>query len=115
MRAFASAAVVAAACAGAVTCAGAATGARAAADDGTVTLSITGGEGVRVRGRCLVEASGGDQSLELDETVPVERHWPASGLRCVLEAQGPVTVEAVRGGSRSRSSTSGGRIVLDLR
>jgi hypothetical protein len=99
----------------AAACADATAGIHAAASDGTVTLSITGREGVRVHGWCLLRTSEGERRLDLDEAVPVERRWRANGLRCELEAQGgPVTVEAMQGGSRSRISTSGGRIKLSL-
>ena len=99
----------------AAACADATAGTHAAAGDGTVTLSITGREGVRVRGWCLIGTFEGERRLDLDEAVPVERRWRANGLRCELEAQGgPVTVEAMQGGSRSRISTSGGRIKLSL-
>jgi hypothetical protein len=85
-----------------------------AADDGTLTLSITGGEGARVRGRCRVATPGGELTVELDEAVPVERRWRARGLRLEFDARGPVTVEAARGGVRGRASTRGGRIALAL-
>ena len=104
-RARLSALALAAACAGTAV----------AANDGVVTLSITGREGVRVRGWCRVGASGGGPRLDLDEAVPVERRWRAGGLRCELDARGPVTVEAVRGGARSRASTTGGRVTIVLR
>ncbi len=93
-------------------CAGSAVADRAVADDDTVVLSVTGREGTRVRGRCLVETPEGERTVELDEAVPFERRWQASWLRCELEARGPVTVEASGRGSRSRTSTSGGRMTI---
>ena len=101
-RARLSALALAAACAGTAV----------AADDGVVTLSITGREGARVRGWCRVGTPEGELRFDLDEAVPVERRWRAGGLRCELDARGPVTVEAVRGGARSRTSTTGGRITI---
>jgi hypothetical protein len=99
-----------------VACAGAAIGTPAVADDGAVTLSATGAEGVRVRGRCVLEAPDGEREVRLDEAVPFERRWEeAAGLRCELEASGPATLEAASGGSRSRAATSGGRLVVTLR
>ena len=106
IRRFAALASLAAACAGA-----AATD-RAAAEDDTVVLSITGQEGTRVRGRCLAETPEGERTFELDGVVPIERRWRADWLRCELEAQGPVTVEAAGRGSRSRTSSSGGRMTI---
>jgi hypothetical protein len=47
-----------------------------------VVLSITGHERARVHGWCRVETPEGELKLDLDEEVPVERRWRASGLRC---------------------------------
>jgi hypothetical protein len=80
-----------------------------------VVLSITGHERARVHGWCRVETPEGELRFDLDEEVPVERRWRASGLHCKLDARGSVTVEAVRGGARSRTSTTGGRITIALR
>jgi hypothetical protein len=90
-------------------------GSPASAGGGEVTLSATGDAGVRVRGRCVLDAPGGRLEVRLDEAVPFDRRWAAAGLRCELEADGPATVEAVAGGSRSRAATSGGRLVVSLR
>ncbi len=98
----------------AAVCAGNTT-AHAGADDSTVTLSFAGREGTRVRGRCLVRMPEGERRLDLDEAVPFERRWRASGLRCELEAPvGPVTVDAALGGSRSRISIGGGKVTFSL-
>ena len=102
-------------CVSALALAAACAGGAAAADDGVVTLSITGREGARVRGWCRVGTPGGGPRLDLDEAVPLERRWRAGGLRCELDALDPVTVEAVRGGARSRASTTGGRVTITLR
>jgi hypothetical protein len=80
-----------------------------------VTLTAIGAEGVRVHGRCVLAAPDGERTVALDEAVPFERRWAAAGLRCELEADGPATVEAVSGGSRSRTTTSGGRLVVSVR
>ncbi len=98
-----------------VACAGAAIGTPAAAGDSAVTLSATGAEGVRVRGRCVLDAPEGRREVRLDEAVPFERRWDAAELRCELEAGGPATVEAASGGGRSRAATSGGRLVVNVR
>jgi hypothetical protein len=75
-----------------------------AADAGTVRLSATGDQGARVLGRCVLRRVGGNQVLEIDEAVPFERRWEGVGLRCELETQRRVVVEAVRAGGRSRAS-----------
>ena len=66
-------------------------------------------------GRCMLRRVGGNQVLEIDEAVPFERRWEGMGLRCELEAQGRVSVEAVRDGGRSRASVSGGRMTVEVR
>jgi hypothetical protein len=63
----------------------------------------------------VLRKGDGNQALEIDEAVPFERRWEGVGLRCELEAQGRVTVEVVRDGSRSRSSVSGGRMTIEVR
>jgi hypothetical protein len=88
-------------------------GAAEAADVDTIVLSASGSEGARVRGRCVLRQVGGNETIEINEAVPFERRWEGVGLRCELEAQGRVTVEAVRGGSRS--SVSGGRMTIEVR
>jgi hypothetical protein len=86
-----------------------------AADAGTVGLSATGSQGARVRGRCVLRRVGSNQVLEIDEAVPFERRWAGERLRCELEAQGRVSVEAVRDGGRSRASGGGGRMMVEVR
>jgi hypothetical protein len=86
-----------------------------AADTDVVVLLATGSQEARVRGRCVLRRAGGDQVFEIDEAVPFERRWKGAGLHCELEAQGRVTVKAIRDGSRSRSSVSGGRMVIEIR
>jgi hypothetical protein len=83
-------------------------------DDGTVKLSIAGGEGAWVRGWCRLGTPEGELRVELDTAVPVERRWRALELRCELDARGPLTVEVARGGVRGRASTRGGRIAIAL-
>ena len=73
----------------ALACARGMLGSPASAGGGEVTLSATGDAGVRVRGRCVLDAPGGRREVRLDE--------------------------AVAGGSRSRAATSGGRLVVSLR
>lgn len=77
-----------------------------------VTLSATGDPGTRLRGRCTLTTAAGERALDLDEAVPFARRLDGTGLRCELEATGPARVEATAGGSRSSSSTSGGRLAI---
>ena len=102
----------------AAACASAAATARAAAVEDTVTLSVAGREGARVRGWCVLDTAEGELRVEFDEAVPFERRWRASGLRCDLETPGArATAELVRGGGlgRSRASSGGGRIRFSIR
>jgi len=87
-----------------------------AAEDGTVVLAVGGRAGVTVEGTCLVRTGAGEVSEAIAAAaVPFERRWRASGLRCELEADGPATIDVSRGGNRSRTATSGGRTVIDVR
>src|SRR3712207_35871 len=90
-------------------------GAAEAADADTIVLSATGSEGARVRGQCVLRRVGGSQVVEISEAVPFERRWEGVGLRGELEAQGQVTVGAVRDGSRSRASVSRGWMTMEAR
>jgi hypothetical protein len=92
-----------------------ASGAGLAADEGTVVLAVGGRAGVKVVGTCLVRAASGEVSEAIDAAVPFERRWRASGVRCELQADGPATIDVGRGGNRSRTATSGGRTVIDVR
>jgi hypothetical protein len=85
-----------------------------ASDADTIVLSATGSQGARVLGRCVLRRVGGNQVLEADEAVPFEWRWAGVGLRCELEAQGRVVVEAVGDGGRSRASVSGGRMTVEV-
>lgn len=82
---------------------------------GMVVLAVDGQPGVRVSGTCLVRTAAGDAHEAVAAEVPFERRWQAKGLRCELQSDGPATIEVTRGGSRSRTATSGGRTVIDVR
>jgi hypothetical protein len=79
-----------------------------------ILLSAVGEAGARLRGRCVLRRADGTTTLELDEAVPFERRLEGVGLACALEAEGQVTVEIVRGGSRTRSTTRNGRMHLHV-
>ena len=78
----------------------------------SILLSATGEAGARLHGRCVLRTATGETPLELDAAVPLERRLEGTGLACELEARGRVTVEIVKGGSRSRSTTRDGRMSL---
>ena len=84
----------------------------AAGAEGGVTLAATGDPGVRLRGRCTLATRAGERTLEIDEAVSFTRRLEGTGLRCDLEASGQVRVEVTAGGSRSVTSTSGGRLAI---
>lgn len=75
-----------------------------------ISLTITGDAGATVRGRCTVGRASGQEVVELDGPVPIERRLEGGSLACDLEAVGTVVVEIERAGSRSRTSTRDGRV-----
>lgn len=83
--------------------------------DAELVLVVSGGAGVRVEGACTLRTATGETVEPIAEAVPFERRWHGTGLRCELAADGPVTVEVSRAGNRSRTSTSGGRLVVEVR
>jgi hypothetical protein len=80
--------------------------------EGGVTLAASGDAGARLRGRCTLTTDAGERTLEIDEAVPFSRRLDGTGLRCDLDASGRVKVEVTAGGSRSVTSTSGGRLTI---
>jgi hypothetical protein len=80
-----------------------------AAEDGKIVLQIDGNPGTPFAATCeLRSAAGGKTIVNIDEKVPFKTTFDGSGLRCNVTAHSQIEVEAVKGGSRSSSSTSGG-------
>ena len=79
-----------------------------------IRLWFEGAAGTGVRLDCRVLENGRVRRLRETLRPPAECVWRAAGLDCRLEASGPVVVEAVSGGSRSRIATSGGTLRLRL-
>jgi hypothetical protein len=85
------------------------------AEGSAVTLQVVGASGARVEGVCHLRSKDGVTTVQIAATVPLSHTWRADGARCELRASGPVTVEISGGGSRSRTSTSGGVLVVEVR
>jgi hypothetical protein len=81
----------------------------------TFHLSISGDGGARYSGACTVAAPSGDERVELEGTVPLQRAFEGDGLTCRFEAEGGVVVEIAHDGSRSRAASSGGTIQVSAR
>jgi hypothetical protein len=81
----------------------------------TFHLSISGDGGARYSGACTVTTASGDQEVDLEGIVPLERTFDGDGLSCRLRAEGRVVVEIVHGGSRSQAASSGGAIQVSAR
>jgi hypothetical protein len=84
-------------------------------DTGVILLSVTGDDGASVRGTCTLARDGGaDETVAVEGTVPLERHFEGVGLDCRLAADGRIAVEVVKGASRGRSTTGGGEVRVSV-
>jgi hypothetical protein len=81
----------------------------------TFHLSISGEGGARYSGVCTVMAASGDEQIELEGAVPLEREFDGDGLMCRFNTEGQVVAEITHGGSRSRSATNGATIQVSAR
>ena len=81
----------------------------------TFHLSISGDGGARYSGVCTVAVPSGDERVELEGTVPLQRAFDGDGLTCRFEAEGGVVVEIAHNGSRSRAASSGGVVRVGAR
>ncbi len=101
--------------AGVVLLAAAAVGGGEAAAEEPLSLAITGAAGARYTGHCTLTTAAGEQTFELTGTVPHHEEFTGEGLACRIEAAGRIVVEVARGGSVSRSVTSGGTVSIAVR
>jgi hypothetical protein len=76
----------------------------------TFHLSISGERGARYSGVCTVMAASGDERIEIEGTVPLQREFDGDRLTCRFDTEGQVVAEIAYGGSRSRSATNSGTI-----
>jgi hypothetical protein len=81
----------------------------------TFHLSISGDGGARYSGACTVTSASGDERIELDGNVPLQRTFDGDGLTCRFSAEGRVVVEIAHNGSRSRAASDGGTIRVSAR
>jgi len=87
---------------------------RTVAQDGDILLRVGGAEGTSFTAECRLKQAGGTESFTVEQTVPFEAHYSGSGLSCSISSQSAIEVEVVKGGSRSRSSISGGRVNVNV-
>ncbi|MEZ5931953.1 MAG: hypothetical protein R3F54_08385 [Alphaproteobacteria bacterium] len=85
-----------------------------AAMDRTFHLSLTGDEGVTFEGSCTREADGSATDLPLSGTIPQTLEIEADGLSCRITSDGHLIVDIQHDGSRTRSTTRGGTIRMNL-
>lgn len=81
----------------------------------TYHLLLSGDVGASFNGTCTIATSGGETVLTLKGQIPHEQQITGQGLSCKLEASGRVVVDVEHDGSRTRSSTNGGKIKISLR
>jgi hypothetical protein len=81
----------------------------------TFHLSISGDGGARYSGACSIAMASGDQRVELEGIVPLQRAFEGDGLSCRFRAEGRVVVEIAHNGSRSRVASSGGLVQVSAR
>jgi hypothetical protein len=89
-------------------------GSAAAAQDGEIVLRVDGTPGAAFSADCELKTTGGNSAFSLDEAMPFEATYVGTGLVCRIRADGPIEAEAAMGGSRSRSSTSGGSVRVNI-
>lgn len=81
----------------------------------SLSLEITGAEGVRYTGQCTLTTAAGEETFELSGVVPRHEEFKGEGLACRIESKGSIAVEIAADGSRSRSATSGGTVRIAVR
>ncbi len=81
----------------------------------TYHLLLSGDAGASFVGTCKIATSEGETVLPLQGKIPHEEAIVGQGLACQLETSGRVVVDVEHGGSRTRSSTRGGKINITLR
>lgn len=81
----------------------------------SLSLEITGSEGVRYTGRCTLTTAAGEETFELSGVVPRHDEFTGDGLACRIASGGLIAVEIAHDGNRSRSVTNGGIIRIAVR
>ncbi|MFQ3788652.1 hypothetical protein [Halomonas sp. A29] len=84
----------------------------------TIQVIFDGEPGTQFQASLMIEGSGKSTTYELEETVPSERIYEGEALEATvrqMSAEGALVVEVRKGGSVSRSSTSGLNSVVRLR
>jgi hypothetical protein len=86
-----------------------------AALDGIYNLALWGDDGAHFAGNCSMNTSDGQRIIHLYGQVPHEQELVGEGLNCRLRTEGGVVVDIEHNGNRSRSTTDGGAITINLR
>jgi len=86
----------------------------AASGDEAITLRVTGEAGMPFSAECTLKSAGGERTISVAQPAPYEAELVGSGLRCRIEASGPIEVEIVKGGNVSRTRSAGGRIQVSV-
>ncbi|MCE8035228.1 MAG: hypothetical protein LPK20_03610 [Halomonas sp.] len=84
----------------------------------TIQVLFDGEPGTRFQASLTIEDADRSTTHELEETVPIERIYEGEALEASVRQtsrEGALTVEVRKGGSVSRSSTSGQDSVVRLR
>lgn len=79
-----------------------------------ILLRVGGAEGTSFTADCSLSRAGGSESFTVEQSVPFEARYSGRGLSCRISSQSAIEIEVVKGGSRSRSSISGGVVHVNV-
>jgi hypothetical protein len=85
-----------------------------AAEKGEIVLHVGGAAGTAFSADCELKTADGKKAFSIDQPVPFDATYVGSGLSCRIAARSAIEVTVVKGGSSSRSSTSGGVINVNV-
>jgi len=84
-----------------------------------ILLLITGDEGTRFQGECVINGPNGlEKTIELEGEVPQEQRFEGAEIHCSLTqitADGRLDVKLTRDGNTSRSRTRGQDSTINIR
>jgi len=85
-----------------------------AAEEGDIVLHVGGAAGASFTAACDLKTASGKQAFSIDQRIPFDATYVGTGLSCRITAKSAIDVELVKGGSRSRSSSSGGVVRVNV-
>ena len=85
-----------------------------AAEEGEIHLRIDGAAGTPFVGTCELKSEAGNKTLIIDQRAPFRATYQGASLHCRITAYANIEIEAVKGGSRSFSSVSGGTVDVNI-